>query len=163
MLTEIQRSQGHRVRNKTLTMVCGAAIAGSLFLPWIDAGPLGTVAPWSFLKDTDWSQLSAQPVPVLVFLATFALGALSAVLALVGWAPRPLSLVTGLLPWGLAAWVWFKAADQLRSLGLPVPDTADLMGAVQDTAQIASFGIYLWFGGAALLLVVSLLDPGDVY
>ena len=158
------------MRQKTLVTICGAAIAGSLFLPWVSLpAPLGNLVPWDLLRqgvpqvrDFDWQGMLELPPLLLTYMATFVLGALCAVLAVIGWAPRALALITSLLPLGLAGYIWLSGRDKVEALGVPVP-----VGSIGDVAnavtEIAGIGFYLWGGAAILLLIVALLDPGDRY
>lgn len=149
------------MKQKSLVIICGAAIAASLFLPWAAAGVGASIVPWDQVKGTDWANLAEQPPLLLAFLASFALGALAAVLAVIGWAPRFLALVTALLPFGLAGYVWLQASDVLTGLGLSPPAGETLSVAYDWVVEVAAFGFYIWAGGAALLLLVALLDGGD--
>jgi hypothetical protein len=148
------------VKQKTLVTICGAAIAASLFLPWL-AQP--ATSPWDLMKDTDWAKLAEAPPLKLAFLATFVLGAIAALLAVVGWAPRLLALVTAVLPFGLAGYVWLEAKDMLAGWGVTLPVDQTLSGIGKAIPEIAGIGFYFWAGGAALLLLVALLDSGERY
>jgi len=148
------------VRQTTLVTICGAAIAASLFLPWI-ATP--ATSPWSLLQNTAWAKLAEEPPLKLALLASFVLGAVASLLAVVGWAPRLLALVTALLPFGIAGYVWFEARDLLSGLGVTLPADQTLGGLGKAIPEIAGIGFYFWAGGAALLLLVALLDSGESY
>ncbi|MCR8726755.1 hypothetical protein [Frigidibacter sp. ROC022] len=149
------------MKQKSLVIVCGVAIAASLFLPWVKLPTAESIVPWDRVKDTDWANLADQPPLLLTYLASFALGVLVALLAVIGWAPRFLSLITALLPVALAGYVWLKAREVLTGLDLTPPASETLSAAYDWIVQVGGLGFYIWAGGAALLLLVALLDGGD--
>ena len=143
-----------------LVVICGAATALSYILPWASAPGIGRVTPreslMPLIEPVSLATLQSAPPMVLVFLASFVLAALVAVLGLVGLGIRLLTLITGLIPFGLIAWLYFNAADTLAAYGLPPLTTNDVSALVDGIRQVAGFGFYLWIGGAAGLLLAFL-------
>ena len=145
------------MRWRPMLTVLGAAMAGSYFLPWI-VTPLAALSPRDGFGALDWSQIANAPPAMLAFLASFALPALLALISLIGWTPRLLTLLSGLLPVGLVAWLWFGARDRIAALGLPAPKGGDLAGLWGQLQDIAGLGLYVYAGAALLLLVIGMFD-----
>src|SRR5690606_4663935 len=130
--------------------------------------PAGNLSPWDLIsripavQERDFAAIPDLPPLLLAFAASFVLGALAAVLAVIGWAPRLLALLAALLPFGLCAYVWFSARDQVEQFG-PVLPTGGFGDVLEGLTRIAGFGFWLWIGAAVLLLLAALLDPGDDY
>jgi hypothetical protein len=148
------------MRARSLVTVLAAAMAVSWFLPWIDTA-VGRLSPSDGFADFDWARVTQAPPLTLAFLASFALPALLCLLSLMGWAPRLLALIAGVLPFAIAGYIWLSARDRLDAFGLP-PQALDDLGRLLDQFHdLLGIGIYLYAGGALLLLVVGLLGPAD--
>jgi hypothetical protein len=143
-----------------LVVICGAATAVSYILPWASAPGLGRVTPREALapliEPVTLDSLQAAPPMVLVYLASFALAALVGVLALFGLGIRLVTLIAGLIPFGLIAWLYFNAADTLAAYGLPPVTTDDVSALIDGIRQVAGVGFYAWIGGAAGLVLAFL-------
>jgi len=149
--------------SRQIALLCSVAILASLFLPWIIT-PLGTNhAPWNALPAFGSEEMeeyvrNASP-QVLVFLASFILAAFFLFLALFGREKRFIALVTGAVPVGFAAWAIWQARAQLN--------LTEIEGTMEDAnrlfaqaSEVLGPGGWAWIGGAALLFLLGLFDPG---
>ena len=160
--------------------VLSVSMAGSAFLawlhipsPWGDNAPPLTVTAAEVLQplfDTPPGQsapaLTNAPPELLLFLASFVLAAVLALVALMIRPPRLLVAATGLMP--IALLVWLGAGlviemqrsglrpgelfEHLRTLGITARDLQSLLG---ETGRFLGAGLYLWFGSALALIVTA--------
>lgn len=147
-----------------LIVIGGAATALSYILPWASQPGIGALSPQEALRPVvqalfdqpSLETLQSIPAVVLAFLLSFVLAGLVALLSLFGATSRLLAVIAGLLPFGIAGYLWFSARDQLAALGLPLPDAGDLSGLGDAVMQVADVGLYAWAGGALALLLAAL-------
>lgn len=147
---------------RPLVMLCAALLLGSIFLPWL-SGPLGNdMVPWDAVSQLNGDQinqvLSELPPEGLAFVASFAFAALIFLLGLMGSAPRLLVLITGALPVGLVGWALFQATRAGQSSPIPVTGD-DISQILQQLAEVLGPGAWMWLGGGAVLLLLSLFAP----
>jgi hypothetical protein len=138
-----------------LSIVFGAALAASYFLPWVEGG----FSPQSLDPQPTMAWLREAPPPVLAFLLSFALGALVALLSLFGARVRLLTLVAAVLPFGLAAYGLWTAPQVLESYGMPPVSGTDLSAIFDQMRAVAGMGVYVWFGSALGLFLAFLFAP----
>lgn len=151
------------MRFRQIALLCSVAILGSLFLPWI-VSPIGNnLVPWTTLPPFEQAAVTdylrtASP-EVLVFLAAFPLAMLFLLLSLIGQESRLLALLTGAGPVGLAALAVWRERDRLGLAEVNLTmEEATLR--LDQASQVLGPGGWAWIGGAALLLLLALLDPG---
>jgi hypothetical protein len=99
------------------------------------------------------------PPATLVFIASFVLAAVFALLALIGWETKTLAFLTGMAPVGLVAWVLISASSRVGFSNLPILSD-DLSQGLGDVAEAIGAGAWAWIGGAVLLVLLGLFDPG---
>lgn len=149
--------------SRQIALLCSVAILASLFLPWIIT-PLGTNhAPWNALpafasEEMEAYVRNASP-QVLVFLASFVLAAFFLFLALIGREKRIIALVTGALPVGLAVWTVWQARAQINLTEIE-GTMADANRLFAQASEVLGPGGWAWIGGATLLFLLGLFDPG---
>lgn len=149
--------------SRQIALLCSVAILASLFLPWI-VTPLGNnLAPWDALPPFGGEEMQAYvtsaPPQVLVFLASFVLAAFFLFLALFGREKRLIALLTGAGPVGLAAWAVWKERAQLNLTEIE-GTMEDVNRLVAQASEVLGPGGWAWIGGAALLFLLGLFDPG---
>jgi len=148
---------------RQIALLCALAILGSLFLPWL-VTPLGeNLVPWqalsAFDRDSFTAFVQAAPPETLLFLGSFLLAGLFFLAALVGLERRWLAFLTGLAPIGLAVTLIWRARERL---GLSAMDGTleDLAALFAEASAVLGTGGWAWIGGAALLFLCSIFDPG---
>jgi hypothetical protein len=81
------------------------------------------------------------------------------ILSVFGQETRLTAFLTGALPVGLAGWTVWSAREQLNLSELE--GTMDEFNAfVAQASSVLGTGGWAWIGGAALLLLLSIFDPG---
>jgi predicted DNA repair protein MutK len=157
-------STGGTMITKPICILCAAAMLLSLFLPWITT-PFGqSIVPWEAFNKLD--EASARrlfenaPPAVYLFLGSFAMAAIFLVMSLLNVAQKTFAVLTGLIPVGLVGWAATSAASQFSRSGLPMPQGKDLSEVLSKASEILGVGAWAWIGGAVLLLVLGVLDPG---
>lgn len=103
--------------------------------------------------------VTSAPPQVLVFLASFVLAAFFLFLALFGREKRLIALLTGAGPVGLAAWAVWKERAQLNLTEIE-GTMEDVNRLVAQASEVLGPGGWAWIGGAALLFLLGLFDPG---
>lgn len=152
------------MRTRLLALLAAVAVVASLFMPWF-VGPFGTAfVPGDALSTLDARQFERMasnppPIEVIVFMASFPLAALFALLALIGREGRLLAIVTGALPVGLAVYAVVTDMRKLEATGLQISHR-DMGEILARLSEVLGPGLYAWLGGAAVLLVLGLFDPG---
>ncbi len=145
---------------RPLVLLLGAAIFGSLFLPWLNT-PLGAaLVPWDFITELDGTALQTAPALGIAYLASFVLAALLTLLCVVGSEHKLIAIATGALPLGLAGYAMFAAREQVVSLGLPLPEPGAFADILEQALQVFGLGAFVYLGAAALLFLISVFDPG---
>lgn len=140
-----------------LSVVFGAILAGSYFLPWLNIP--GGFTPNSIPVEPTRDFLRSSPPLLLVFLATFVLGALVALLSLFGARVRMLTLLAAVLPFGVAGYALWNISDTLVAYGMPPIDSTSLSQIFDAFQAVAGTGAYAWFGGAVGLFLAFLFSP----
>lgn len=137
-------------------------MTASFFFNWFALADLRDYAPLSALVAIFEQTAGDIPLMFSIFLMTFFVAAMNAIICLTGHCSRYLTLATALLPIGL----YFYAAPTLGALGLPfgpinVELSANGLNAAIGAAW-ASFGLGAWmyFGGAVALFLLAVFDPG---
>jgi hypothetical protein len=161
----IQKPEGELIimLSRQFALLCALAILGSLFLPWVIT-PIGSnLVPWdvlpAFERPAIEEYVRAAPPQVLVFLGSFVLAALFALLSLIGRETRLVALLTGALPVGLVGWAVYSVREQLNLAELEMTGE-DLWALFQQASDALGTGGWAWIGGAALLFLLGLFDPG---
>lgn len=140
-----------------LSVVFGAVLAGSYFLPWLNVP--GGFTPSSLPIEPTMDFLRQTSPLLLTFLGTFALGALVALLSLFGARVRLLTLLAALLPFGVAGYALWNVSDVLQTYGMP-PITGNDLSQIADAIKaVAGTGFYAWFAGAGGLFLAYLFSP----
>lgn len=137
-----------------LGVIVAAIMAASFFMPWVDF--FGeSHAPLVFLDDGVQALLDG-PWQLLVFLSSFALAALAALVALAGRAAGLLMLVAGAIPFGLIAQQVFGVRSQIQDAGFPVPQFDDPVSALNSVREVLDIGAHAYFASAAALILIGL-------
>ncbi len=148
------------MRFSSLVVLFSAAIFGSFFLPWLRS-PLGdTPTPYEMFQRVPFDNLTDLPLMLLVFFGSFALAGFCGIIALFGLGSRLLALLGGALPLGLAGYAVLSASQQLRDAGFPVPDIEDWNTFQTFAEEFFRIGLFAYLGGAVLLLIIAVIDPG---
>ncbi|EEW26313.1 hypothetical protein [Rhodobacter ferrooxidans] len=149
------------MRFTPLVTLLAAAIAISFWLPWL-ALPTGQgFTPNDLLGQMTGAEGKDGYSLLLSFLATFALAGFLALVALFGLAPRVLALLTGAAPLGVIGYVANGAMTKAQTYGLPLPTTGDWQAILKAVQPYIEPGLYVYVGAAAVLVVLSLIDPGS--
>lgn len=148
---------------RQIALLCAIAMLASLFLPWI-VSPLGAnIVPWDALPAFEQSAvndyLRAAPPETLAFLASFALAALFVVASVVGQEKRSLAFLTGLIPLVLAGMAIWNARERLGFAEME-GTMEDVNAMIAEASAVLGTGGWAWIGGAALLFLLGLFDPG---
>jgi len=153
---------------RALSLLAGAAMIVSLFLPWFAASTAGAgFSPWEMLRGIGPDPAAIEdfllgaPPLLLAFLATFVLAALFLFLAIVGLPLRILALAAGGLAAATLGWGLWRAREGALDIGLPLPGSLDpgqLFAFARDTLGV---GAWAWGGGALVLLLAGILGFGD--
>lgn len=152
------------MRTRLLALLAAVTIVGSLFMPWF-VGPFGTAfVPWDAFSKIDARQFERMasnppPIQVILFMASFPFAAIFALLALIGREFRLQAIATGAIPVGLVAYAVVTDMRKLEATGLQIP-RRDLGEILVRLSEVLGPGVYAWLGGAAVLLVLGLFDPG---
>jgi len=145
---------------RTLVILAAAAMLVSLILPWVNLPGVQFIVPWEMLKPL-WDQFEwDMPREAMIFAASFAAAAVIVLLAAIGAAPRLLTLIVGLYPFVLAFLAWGQMRDEAAALGVPVPDELDPTAIWDQLSPFLGFGIYAYFGGAVVLVLMGLVGGG---
>jgi hypothetical protein len=148
---------------RLLALLCAAAMLASPFLTWLVLPTGESLVPWNAIGTLNSDQLQGlvrdAPPATLVFIASFVLAAVFALLALIGWETKTLAFLTGMAPVGLVAWVLISASSRVGFSNLPILSD-DLSQGLGDVAEAIGAGAWAWIGGAVLLVLLGLFDPG---
>jgi hypothetical protein len=148
---------------RQIALLCSLAILASLFLPWI-VTPIGNnLVPWDVLPAFERTEVEtyvrSAPPEVLVFLGSFLLAALFVLLALIGREKRSLAFLTGVGPVGLAGLAVWRERERLGLAELELT-MEEMNSLLAQASAVLGTGGWAWIGGAALLLLLSIFDPG---
>ncbi len=141
---------------RLLVTMGGAVMAASALAPWL-AGPFGQTAIPADMFRAMYDLFGLDmPREALLFFSMFAVGAAIAVLAVIGAAPQLLVLLAGLYPAGLFAAAWWRGADEIAALGLPVPEGATAGEIWDQLSPIVGNGLWMFLGGMVALVLAGL-------
>lgn len=149
--------------SRQIALLAALAMLAGLFLPWI-VTPIGSnLAPWDALPAFERGPVedyvrNATP-EVLVFLGSFLLAALFVVVSIVGQEKRSLAFLTGIGPVGLAGYLIWQNREALALAELEYTMEEATQYVAQASAILGTGG-WIWIGGAVVLLLLSIFDPG---
>lgn len=148
---------------RQIALLCAIAILASLFLPWI-VTPIGSnIVPWDALPVFDRASvetyLTDAPPEKLAFLASFALAALFVVASIFGQEKRSLAFLTGIGPLVLAGMAIWRERERLGFAQME-GTMDDVNAMIAEASAVLGTGGWAWIGGAALLFLLALFDPG---
>ena len=146
---------------RPFALIAAAAMVGGFFLPWM-SGPTGaSLVPFDAVKGLNSTQLqdmlTSLPPEGMAFFASFALAALLVLLAIMGFAPRLLTFVTGGIPMGFLGWGYYKVTQTGSFMGTPASGT-DMSQLFQQLTDMLGVGAWAWLGGGAMLLLMGLFS-----
>lgn len=148
------------MRFTPLVTLAALAMAASWFLPWI-AGPFGqSLVPHDAIYEGLREDPAGLPLELLVFVASFAVAALLALLALFNSAPRGLAWLAALIPAGLVVRIAIGLRDSVEDIGLPMPALDTVAEAMDYAKEFFDLGAWMYLGGAGVLLILAIIDPG---
>jgi hypothetical protein len=152
------------MRTRMLAMLAALAMLASLFLTWTSPSLGTTLVPWDVVsgltrEEAELQVRTASP-EFLAILASFALAALFVLAAVIGLERRWLALLTGLAPLGVVAWTLYRARETMVAGGLPA-GAQEMLDFASQSYQTLGTGTLAWLGGAAVLLLLGLFDPGN--
>lgn len=154
------------MQNKLLVAVFSAMILLSGFLSFAVLPPLGSAqSPYGRilaepgLVSLDPAVFLALPLLAQLFIAGFGLALIAFLAALMGWAPRLLALLTGLLPLGVLLYAWFEGRDLVERLGVTLP-SGPFSETMPQLSILAGWGFWIWLAGALLLTLIAVFDDG---
>jgi hypothetical protein len=143
---------------RLIVILAGAAMAASAFLNWMSLPFAGGFTPWDALRPVLGPDA---PLELWIFAGTFALGALAALLALLGGVSRLITLLAGLAPFGATIWNQMQANDALGMVGMNLWDfREDIGSAMGQMMDLVDIGFYAYWGGAVLLIIAGLFAGG---
>lgn len=142
--------------------MAGAAMAFSYFVTWMEppfAAP--EISPAAVIGDSVEEiqrAIMEGPWQMWVFLGGFAAAALSCLLSLFSGGSRLLALAAGASPVALGVDFYTRADEVRADLGLPFEvDFQDFNQAYELLGDFIRAGLYMYLGGAALLLLAGLV------
>jgi len=147
------------MRLNPLIAIVSGAVALSYFLPWFRSLFGGSFVLHSTFPRPALDNAANMPGEVAVFLASFILAAVVLVTALMGKAPRILVIGAGLVPAGLVIKFMLEAQSGAGDLGLPIPSIRNVADFAEMVSDFVDIGPFLYFGGAAILLLVGIFGP----
>ncbi len=143
---------------RLIVILAGAAMSASAFLNWMSAPFAGGFTPWDALGPVLGPDA---PLEVWIFAGTFALGALAALVALLGRGSGLIPLLAGLAPFGAAIWNQFQVNDALGLVGMNLWDFRDGMGdTMGQMMELVDIGFYAYWISAVLLIIAGLSGGG---
>ncbi|MDU8927918.1 hypothetical protein RXV86_11035 [Alisedimentitalea sp. MJ-SS2] len=143
------------MRMQPVIGLSGAVVAASFFLTWLSI-PFGeTISPYRLVSEAG-GDLANAPTEIYLFLGSFALAALVALLAFTNGCSRFLALAAGLLPLGLIAYLLMSGANELSGAGLPMPSSGDISAALDVLKEFVEVGLYGYVGGAVVLTLAAI-------
>jgi hypothetical protein len=137
-------------------LIISGALAGSFFLPWLNGGLAEFRTPKAIFDAMPKDDLTAIPPVIMVFLGTFALAALVAGMALLGFASRILTLFAGVIPICLFAYAWAEFDAQRQAMGIPELSLDQWEQIWEALQQAFSTGFFVYAGASVLLLLTGL-------
>jgi hypothetical protein len=163
-----------------LGVLLSVIMVGSVALPWVDSPQYGT----AFLQDAipaivdvgtrinDFGDLVALPSPVpefdpdntlkwaiIAFILSFPLAALFALIGLLGYYSKPMAVLLGGIPVGLAAYAGY-VAYRARDNGLLDTLPPDIVAQLWTEAQThLGLGLPAYLGAGALLFLAGIFGP----
>lgn len=150
----MSRHEKQEIPMRLITILAGAALAASAFLNWMSAPFAGGFTPWDALGPVLGPEA---PLEVWIFAGTFALGALAALVALLGRGSQLITLLAGLAPFAAAIWNQFQVNDTLGVVGMNLWDFRDGMaGAMGQMMELVDIGFYAYWVSALVLIVAGL-------
>ena len=149
---------------RVLGLCAGLAMLGSLFLPWLATNFGPPLVPWDLIKtlvdlDPNLRSQMFQTMPPAEVI-TFGLSFIAAALFLLTAASsKALALVAGAMPFATAGVLFTRAANAANGIvgDLPSFDSPDFTQQLTEFYNAAGPGLTLWFGSAAVLLLIGLL------
>lgn len=149
--------------SRQFALLCSIAILGSLFLPWVIT-PIGSnLVPWDALPPFDRAAVEAYvraaTPETLVFLGSFLLAALFFLLTLFGAERRWLAFLTGAGPVGLAGLAIWRERERL-GLAEVTLSMEEFNLRLAQASEVLGPGGWTWIGGALLLFLLGIFDPG---
>ena len=147
------------MRPKILVLCAALAMIVSAFVPWLKIFPGADLTPYDVARQLNADRLADIPVAGWMFLASYALAAMVVVAGAVASAPRGLAFLAGAMPFVLLGYLYIRLGDQIEQFGLPQIDLGDPGASWDVLRQILDIGAWLWIGGAALLILFSLVLP----
>jgi hypothetical protein len=144
-----------------LAILGAAAMLAGGALPWVDLGLGVEMQPFDALSRA-WSDFGIQmPREMAVLAASFVLAALTLLLALVAMPHRGVTFLAGALPWGYLGWQVWRAEDRVGQVGLSLSDfRGGLDQAWAALREVAMLGLYLYWLGAAAVLIAGIIGFG---
>ena len=143
-----------------LVFLAGLAMAGSYFVTWIEppfAGPEFSPNAIIGLGDELQRLISEGPWQAWVFLGGFALAGLAALVSIVGRASGLLALLAGLSPVVLGVHYYTRVDEFRQTLNIPFEiDVADLNATWEVMEDFVRAGLWMYAGGAVVLLLAGL-------
>lgn len=155
--------------SRPIAILCAAAILLSLFVPWLKV-PYGQAfvpidALWALSERGPAIRLDRVPFKVWLIIAMIIFSFLNAavflVAAIAGKENKTTAILGGVLPWALVLWAIVEAAmTSSHRPGLPSlgQDLSSMMES--GVGDMIGPGLALYFGGAAVLLLLGIFDPG---
>ena len=171
-----------------LAALCGLAMIVALFLKWVQVPPelLGLLGGGQLSVDgvaTADIQTGFGPLDILeapgftlegmlqepmgiAVAASLLLAAAVAILGFLGGSvPRLFAILGGVLPFAIVGWGYFQMQDQVAQFG-GLPSLSDITGgeggisaAFSEISPYVGMGLYAYFGGALLLLLLGIFSP----
>ncbi|MBY4891524.1 hypothetical protein KUL25_01950 [Rhodobacteraceae bacterium N5(2021)] len=143
---------------RLLILLAGVAMAGSYVVTWVEPPFAGQeISPSVLIGDDLQSLVTEGSWQARVFLAGFALAAVSALLAVLGRTPSFFALLAGISPVVLGVHYYLRAEDVRADFGLPFSVNFQDLGQVYDLlGDFIRAGLWMYLGGAVVLLLAGL-------
>ncbi|WP_224814426.1 hypothetical protein [Hasllibacter sp. MH4015] len=143
---------------RLVMFLAGAAMAGSYFVTWVEPPFAGQeFSPAAVIGDTYQEIIDSGTWQARVFLAGFALAALTALVAILGRASGLLAILAGASPLALGVHYYLQAEDIGSDIGLPFQvSLQDLGQAWELVGDFVRAGLWMYLGGALLLLLLGM-------
>lgn len=165
---------------RLMGVVLSGLIVASVAIPWVSGPQIGDLSLFDMVKGTDLSRINLQsvkqalssplngdpmnaaPWAMAAFAVSFPLAALFALFGLLGYYSKPMALLLGVIPLGVAGFAFYagKRLTGIFPTGFGADALSSLGQAFTQNGNTIGWGVPLYFGSAALLFLTAIFSSG---